>query len=160
MRTGQCLVGSFPWSSPSFRPCCIRALSHIPSVCPSPLTNAIMPMFVVNTNVAQSAVPSALLSEATDELAKAMGKPAQVRPRCWIYIWEIHYVQVCRDARLCLHKPHPPCDVDVRVETGTGCGDWLVDVTANTPNAMRSCEIIWIHAFVSVYSSTVHCCTH
>lgn len=35
-------------------------------------------MFVVNTNVAKSDVPAALLSEATDELAKAMGKPAQV----------------------------------------------------------------------------------
>lgn len=37
-----------------------------------------MPMFVVNTNVAKSDVPSALLSEASEELAKAMGKPAQV----------------------------------------------------------------------------------
>ena len=35
-------------------------------------------MFVVNTNVAKSDVPAALLSEATEELAKAMGKPAQV----------------------------------------------------------------------------------
>lgn len=35
-------------------------------------------MFVVNTNVAKSEVPAALLSEATEELAKAMGKPAQV----------------------------------------------------------------------------------
>lgn len=37
-----------------------------------------MPMFVVSTNVAKSDVPLALLSEATEELAKAMGKPAQV----------------------------------------------------------------------------------
>lgn len=37
-----------------------------------------MPMFVVNTNVARGDVPAALLSEATEELAKAMGKPAQV----------------------------------------------------------------------------------
>lgn len=37
-----------------------------------------MPMFVVNTNVAKSDVPAALLSEASEELAKAMGKPAQV----------------------------------------------------------------------------------
>lgn len=37
-----------------------------------------MPMFVVTTNVAKSDVPAALLSEATEELAKAMGKPAQV----------------------------------------------------------------------------------
>lgn len=37
-----------------------------------------MPMFVVSTNVAKSDVPAALLSEATEELAKAMGKPAQV----------------------------------------------------------------------------------
>ncbi|XP_041799501.1 macrophage migration inhibitory factor [Chelmon rostratus] len=36
-----------------------------------------MPMFVVNTNVAKSDVPAALLSEATEELAKAMGKPVQ-----------------------------------------------------------------------------------
>lgn len=35
-------------------------------------------MFVVNTNVANSDVPAVLLSEATNELAKAMGKPAQV----------------------------------------------------------------------------------
>lgn len=37
-----------------------------------------MPMFVVNTNVAKDAVPAAFLSEATQELAKAMGKPVQV----------------------------------------------------------------------------------
>lgn len=37
-----------------------------------------MPMFVVNTNVAKCDVPAGLLSEATEELAKAMGKPAQV----------------------------------------------------------------------------------
>ncbi|XP_063046240.1 macrophage migration inhibitory factor [Engraulis encrasicolus] len=36
-----------------------------------------MPMFVVNTNVARSSVPEALLTEATNELSKAMGKPAQ-----------------------------------------------------------------------------------
>ncbi|XP_072289769.1 macrophage migration inhibitory factor [Eucyclogobius newberryi] len=36
-----------------------------------------MPMFVINTNVARGDVPDALLSEATEELAKAMGKPAQ-----------------------------------------------------------------------------------
>ncbi|KAM4621489.1 macrophage migration inhibitory factor [Polymixia lowei] len=36
-----------------------------------------MPMFMVNTNVGKSDVPPALLSEATEELAKAMGKPAQ-----------------------------------------------------------------------------------
>lgn len=35
-------------------------------------------MFVVNTNVAKGDVPPALLSEATEELAKAMGKPVQV----------------------------------------------------------------------------------
>lgn len=37
-----------------------------------------MPMFVVSTNVAKSEVPAELLSEATEELAKAIGKPAQV----------------------------------------------------------------------------------
>ncbi|MBN3296073.1 MIF factor, partial [Amia calva] len=36
-----------------------------------------MPMFVVNTNVDKDAVPDAFLSEATKDLAKAMGKPAQ-----------------------------------------------------------------------------------
>ncbi|XP_008325220.1 macrophage migration inhibitory factor [Cynoglossus semilaevis] len=36
-----------------------------------------MPMFVVSTNVAKSEVPAELLSEATEELAKAIGKPAQ-----------------------------------------------------------------------------------
>ncbi|KAM6952328.1 macrophage migration inhibitory factor [Lycodopsis pacificus] len=36
-----------------------------------------MPMFVVNTNVAKSEVPAALLSEATEELVKALGKPAR-----------------------------------------------------------------------------------
>lgn len=42
-----------------------------------------MPMFVVSTNVAKGDVPSSLLSEATEELAKAMGKPAQVsKARC------------------------------------------------------------------------------
>lgn len=37
-----------------------------------------MPMFVVNTNVAKGDVPQALLSEATQELSTAMGKPVQV----------------------------------------------------------------------------------
>ncbi|KAJ8268782.1 hypothetical protein COCON_G00113890 [Conger conger] len=36
-----------------------------------------MPMFVVNTNVSKASVPEALLTEATQELAKAMGKPAK-----------------------------------------------------------------------------------
>ncbi|MBN3322508.1 MIF factor, partial [Atractosteus spatula] len=36
-----------------------------------------MPMFVVSTNVSKDAIPASLLSEATQELAKAMGKPAQ-----------------------------------------------------------------------------------
>ncbi|XP_053486514.1 macrophage migration inhibitory factor [Ictalurus furcatus] len=35
-----------------------------------------MPMFVVNTNVSKDEVPAGLLSEITQELAKAMGKPA------------------------------------------------------------------------------------
>lgn len=37
-----------------------------------------MPMFVVNTNVPKRDVPADLLSEATEELAKALGKPVQV----------------------------------------------------------------------------------
>ncbi|XP_029969537.1 macrophage migration inhibitory factor [Salarias fasciatus] len=36
-----------------------------------------MPVFAVNTNVAKGDVPPALLSEATEKLAAAMGKPAQ-----------------------------------------------------------------------------------
>lgn len=39
---------------------------------------AIMPIFEVNTNVAKSDVPAALVSEATEELAKALEKPVQV----------------------------------------------------------------------------------
>ncbi|XP_062856711.1 macrophage migration inhibitory factor [Trichomycterus rosablanca] len=35
-----------------------------------------MPMFVVNTNVPKDAVPAGLMSDITQELAKAMGKPA------------------------------------------------------------------------------------
>ncbi|XP_076878489.1 macrophage migration inhibitory factor [Brachyhypopomus gauderio] len=35
-----------------------------------------MPMFVVNTNVSKDAVPASLMSELTQDLAKAMGKPA------------------------------------------------------------------------------------
>lgn len=35
-------------------------------------------MFVVNTNVSKDAVPSGLMSDVTQELAKAMGKPANV----------------------------------------------------------------------------------
>ncbi|KAL6479867.1 hypothetical protein MHYP_G00109000 [Metynnis hypsauchen] len=34
-----------------------------------------MPMFVVNTNVSKDAVPAGLLSQLTEELAKATGKP-------------------------------------------------------------------------------------
>ncbi|XP_034546571.1 macrophage migration inhibitory factor [Notolabrus celidotus] len=36
-----------------------------------------MPMFVVNTNVAKGDVPEALLTEASSELATAIGKPEQ-----------------------------------------------------------------------------------
>ncbi|CAJ1058654.1 macrophage migration inhibitory factor [Xyrichtys novacula] len=36
-----------------------------------------MPMFVVNTNVARADVPAALLTEASAELTKAIGKPEQ-----------------------------------------------------------------------------------
>lgn len=44
----------------------------------------IMPIFVVNTNVAKGDVPAALLSEATNELAKAVEKPAQVDTQLFI----------------------------------------------------------------------------
>ncbi|XP_077016325.1 macrophage migration inhibitory factor [Tamandua tetradactyla] len=36
-----------------------------------------MPMFVVNTNVPRGSVPDGLLSELTQQLAQATGKPAQ-----------------------------------------------------------------------------------
>jgi phenylpyruvate tautomerase len=35
-------------------------------------------MFIVNTNVPRASVPNGLLSELTQQLAQAMGKPAQV----------------------------------------------------------------------------------
>lgn len=44
----------------------------------SPLFLAIMPMFVVNTNVPRASVPDGFLSELTQQLVQAMGKPAQV----------------------------------------------------------------------------------
>ncbi|XP_046496754.1 macrophage migration inhibitory factor isoform X1 [Equus quagga] len=37
-----------------------------------------MPMFVVNTNVPRASVPDGLLSELTQQLVQATGKPAQV----------------------------------------------------------------------------------
>lgn len=37
-----------------------------------------MPMFTVNTNVPRASVPEGLLSELTQQLAQATGKPAQV----------------------------------------------------------------------------------
>lgn len=37
----------------------------------------LMPMFVVNTNVPRASVPDGLLSELTQQLAQATGKPAQ-----------------------------------------------------------------------------------
>lgn len=40
-----------------------------------------MPMFTIHTNVCKDAVPDSLLGELTQQLAKATGKPAQVRPR-------------------------------------------------------------------------------
>lgn len=48
-----------------------------------------MPLFVVNTNVAKADVPAALLSEATNELAKAMEKPAQVGRQLSILVCSI-----------------------------------------------------------------------
>ncbi|XP_043925589.1 macrophage migration inhibitory factor-like [Protopterus annectens] len=38
-----------------------------------------MPMFVVNPNASESAVTDTLFEELTKEMAKAMGKPAQLR---------------------------------------------------------------------------------
>lgn len=37
-----------------------------------------MPMFIVNTNVPRASVPEGFLSELTQQLAQATGKPAQV----------------------------------------------------------------------------------
>ena len=39
---------------------------------------AVMPIFLVNTNVSRASVPDGLLSELTQQLAQATGKPAQV----------------------------------------------------------------------------------
>ncbi|KAM8961360.1 macrophage migration inhibitory factor [Pelodytes ibericus] len=36
-----------------------------------------MPTFVLNTNVCKDAIPEALLSDLTSQLAKAMGKPSE-----------------------------------------------------------------------------------
>lgn len=44
-----------------------------------------MPRFEVNTNVAKVDVPEVLLSEATNELAKAMGTPLQVGTQFFIF---------------------------------------------------------------------------
>lgn len=38
-----------------------------------------MPMFAIQTNVCKDAVPESLLGDLTQQLAKATGKPAQVR---------------------------------------------------------------------------------
>lgn len=46
----------------------------VPACSPS----ATMPMFTVNTNVPRASVPEGLLSELTQQLAQATGKPAQV----------------------------------------------------------------------------------
>lgn len=54
------------------------AAAHV-GLCHSPRRpSAIMPMFVVNTNVPRGSVPDGLLSELTQQLAQATGKPAQV----------------------------------------------------------------------------------
>uniref|UniRef100_A0A8C7PCG6 Macrophage migration inhibitory factor n=1 Tax=Oncorhynchus mykiss TaxID=8022 RepID=A0A8C7PCG6_ONCMY len=39
-----------------------------------------IPIFLVNTNIAKTAVPVALLSEETEELAKAMGENGRTAP--------------------------------------------------------------------------------
>lgn len=38
-----------------------------------------MPKFIVNTNISKDKVPEPLMGELTQQLSKAMGKPAQVR---------------------------------------------------------------------------------
>lgn len=40
--------------------------------------SATMPMFIVNTNIPRASVPEGFLSELTQQLAQATGKPAQV----------------------------------------------------------------------------------
>ncbi|XP_029021224.1 macrophage migration inhibitory factor [Betta splendens] len=57
-----------------------------------------MPMFVVNTNVDKSQVAAALLTEATEGLAKAMGKPEQ-------YI----AVHINPDQKMMFGKKEDPC---------------------------------------------------
>ena len=42
-----------------------------------------MPMFTVNTNVPRASVPEGLLSELTQQLAQATGKPAQYIAGTW-----------------------------------------------------------------------------
>lgn len=44
-----------------------------------------MPRLEVNTNVAKVDVPEVLLSEATNELAKAMGAPLRVGTQLFIF---------------------------------------------------------------------------
>lgn len=38
-----------------------------------------MPKFIVNTNISKDKVPEPFVGELTQQLSKAMGKPAQVR---------------------------------------------------------------------------------
>lgn len=51
----------------------------LPPSAPPPPAAATMPMFTIQTNVCKDAVPDSLLGELTQQLAKATGKPAQVR---------------------------------------------------------------------------------
>uniref|UniRef100_A0A8D2MQQ5 Macrophage migration inhibitory factor n=1 Tax=Zonotrichia albicollis TaxID=44394 RepID=A0A8D2MQQ5_ZONAL len=39
-----------------------------------------MPKFIVNTNISKDKVPESFAGELTQQLSKALGKPAQVRP--------------------------------------------------------------------------------
>lgn len=39
-----------------------------------------MPKFIVNTNISKDKVPESFSGEVTQQLSKALGKPAQVSP--------------------------------------------------------------------------------
>lgn len=52
-----------------------RTLHRPPAIARS--LSATMPMFIVNTNVPRASVPEGFLSELTQQLAQATGKPAQ-----------------------------------------------------------------------------------
>lgn len=57
----------------------VPLLGYASIVGPATPAAATMPMFAIYTNVCKDAVPDSLLGDLTQQLAKATGKPAQVR---------------------------------------------------------------------------------